>query len=590
MATVSELTSKNIAETQANVRNWGRLVYNVREYGLVGDGVTDDTVKLQALIDLAILDGRKTIAFNSGVYYVTALTNADQVFFVGDNASFTGGYAGHIEQLGEMGVTQSEFDALKFVKADKTYVDTQVSAVASGAPNGVYATLVALDTAIPAGDSNIYLVTADGNWYYWNGSAWTAGGVYQSTGLAFNSISKEHLTFTPVTGTPGKNLFDKDAAVAGYYVSYLDGTLKTNASYYASDWIPVDPSTVYTRPADHFQQTAFYDTNKVFISGVDGAGNESWTTPANCYYVRISIPSTAFLLTEQLELGDTPTTYQTYGSKLSYNDLIDTPPTTTTVTVGTGKDYSTIAAAIAAVTGTVDSPVDIKIYAGTYVEGNLPLKDYVNIVGVDRDSVVIDFPGTSGDEINQDVFRGAAKCTIKNLTAKGEYVKYVLHADEGGDCEIVLEQVKFEKIGTAANYAAAVGLGLRGDQKFKVKNSELIGTVSSSLGALYCHNWNDQIGNAILEIENSYLHGANTGAYIGSLGSGMTDLLILRGNKFDGAIADIAFYRDTNFGHNQDDWNVIAEGNEIDQIGHKLGATTTFTQPAVTAIPSTVVL
>lgn len=110
MATVSEITSKNIAETQANVRNWGRLVYNVREYGLVGDGVTDDTVNLQDLIDLAILDGRKTIAFNSGVYYVTALTNADKVFFVGDNASFTGGYAGYIEQLGEMGVTQTEFD------------------------------------------------------------------------------------------------------------------------------------------------------------------------------------------------------------------------------------------------------------------------------------------------------------------------------------------------------------------------------------------------------------------------------------------------------------------------------------------------
>lgn len=113
MATVSELTSKNIADTQANVRNWGRLVYNVREYGLVGDGVTDDTANLQALIDLAILDGRKTIAFNSGVYYVTTLTNADQVFFVGDNASFTGGYAGYIEQLGEMGATQTEFDALK---------------------------------------------------------------------------------------------------------------------------------------------------------------------------------------------------------------------------------------------------------------------------------------------------------------------------------------------------------------------------------------------------------------------------------------------------------------------------------------------
>lgn len=113
MATVSELTSKNIAAAQANVRNWGKLVYNVSEHGLLGDGVTDDTAKLQALVDLAISEGRKTIAFSSGTYFVTALTNDDQVFFVGDNASFTGGYAGHIEQLGEMGVTQSELDAHK---------------------------------------------------------------------------------------------------------------------------------------------------------------------------------------------------------------------------------------------------------------------------------------------------------------------------------------------------------------------------------------------------------------------------------------------------------------------------------------------
>lgn len=33
----------------------------------------------------------------------------------------------------------------------------------------------------------------DGNWYYWNGSAWTAGGVYQSTSLAANSVSKQNL-------------------------------------------------------------------------------------------------------------------------------------------------------------------------------------------------------------------------------------------------------------------------------------------------------------------------------------------------------------------------------------------------------------
>jgi hypothetical protein len=36
-------------------------------------------------------------------------------------------------------------------------------------------------------------VDPDGKWYYWNGSAWTAGGTYQSTGIADSSITSSKL-------------------------------------------------------------------------------------------------------------------------------------------------------------------------------------------------------------------------------------------------------------------------------------------------------------------------------------------------------------------------------------------------------------
>lgn len=51
----------------------------------------------------------------------------------------------------------------------------------TGSPKGVYATLEALQTAYPTGAEGIYVVQADGHWYYWNGSAWTDGGTYLST-------------------------------------------------------------------------------------------------------------------------------------------------------------------------------------------------------------------------------------------------------------------------------------------------------------------------------------------------------------------------------------------------------------------------
>jgi lysophospholipase L1-like esterase len=74
---------------------------------------------------------------------------------------------------------------------------TEVQAVASGSPKGVYATLSALQTAFPSGNSNIYIVTADGGWYYWSGSAWTKGGTYQSaSGIARNSLASSFLNKT----------------------------------------------------------------------------------------------------------------------------------------------------------------------------------------------------------------------------------------------------------------------------------------------------------------------------------------------------------------------------------------------------------
>ena len=64
----------------------------------------------------------------------------------------------------------------------------------SNSPKGTYATLSALQTAFPNGDSNVYVVVADGKWYYWNGTTWTSGGLYQSTGIADDSINTSKRT------------------------------------------------------------------------------------------------------------------------------------------------------------------------------------------------------------------------------------------------------------------------------------------------------------------------------------------------------------------------------------------------------------
>jgi glycerophosphoryl diester phosphodiesterase len=82
-------------------------------------------------------------------------------------------------------VLSSEIDT----KADDSFVQNLSKSIGNGGPKGVYATVAALTSAKPKGDSNVYVVSADGCWYFWSGSAWTKGGVYQSMGISDGSIS-----------------------------------------------------------------------------------------------------------------------------------------------------------------------------------------------------------------------------------------------------------------------------------------------------------------------------------------------------------------------------------------------------------------
>ncbi|MCU5094990.1 SGNH/GDSL hydrolase family protein [Bacillus wiedmannii] len=98
---------------------------------------------------------------------------------------------------------------------------------ASGSPKGVFATLADLKATFPKGDYGIYIVSADGHWYYWNNYTWTVGGAYQSTGIADNSIKTNHYAETSIT----ENKMDisdfifKRYVVDGYFNSTASGAL-----------------------------------------------------------------------------------------------------------------------------------------------------------------------------------------------------------------------------------------------------------------------------------------------------------------------------------------------------------------------------
>lgn len=206
---------------------------------------------------------------------------------------------------------QSALDATNNnVSANTTNINANTLAInniGNGSPKGTYATLTALQTAYPTGTTGVYVVTADGKWYYWNGSAWTAGGIYQSTGIAKASVASEIIK--PSSIRPYNtdflqysiNKLNISALTLSNYISNTNGNIVFDASWKSSDYMPVDYGKTYlfqkSTSGSYTEITnvygAFYDISYSFISGFVGKVSDQ-VVPANAKYIRVSNYSATF--------------------------------------------------------------------------------------------------------------------------------------------------------------------------------------------------------------------------------------------------------------------------------------------------------
>lgn len=105
----------------------------------------------------------------------------------------------------------------------------------------------------------------------------------------------------------GKNLFNKTTTTTGKLVSRTDGTLVNNASYQASDYIPVKANTTYYQTKCAYYYSVYYDRTKTF-TGI--CGTQTFT-PTQDGYIRTTIAN-ADIDTAQVEVGSSATTYEPY--------------------------------------------------------------------------------------------------------------------------------------------------------------------------------------------------------------------------------------------------------------------------------------
>ncbi|SAU52486.1 SGNH/GDSL hydrolase family protein [Klebsiella pneumoniae] len=114
---------------------------------------------------------------------------------------------------------------------------------------------------------------------------------------------------------PGKNLFNKDAVTAGYYLFEGTGEPKINPDYCYSDYIGVKAGCVYSSDK-RIRIVTIYDKDYNYLSDIINV--YSFTVPVNAALVRLSV-SLPLIDTFQLSFGVGVLPYESYQMVLPQN-------------------------------------------------------------------------------------------------------------------------------------------------------------------------------------------------------------------------------------------------------------------------------
>lgn len=169
-----------------------------------------------------------------------------------------------------------------------------------------------------------------GDWYYWNGSAWTSGGTYNSSavdtdktltqsdkpadsaivGKKIGSLKESFGDITQIDKS--SNILEISDYTEGRYYSASSGDYRYNNGFFTVDnYIEVEPSCSYVLSEfidGVFEKLLssiiiFYDKNKKYLSG---GQYSTFTTPENANYIRISPNKDALKKQLLLEKGTEP--------------------------------------------------------------------------------------------------------------------------------------------------------------------------------------------------------------------------------------------------------------------------------------------
>lgn len=457
-------------------------------------------------------------------------------------------------------------------KATKSYVDTITQSLASGSPKGTFATLLDLQTAYPTGTTGIYVVTADGKWYYWNGSAWVSGGVYQSTGIADGAITDDKIADnSKIAFKKSKNLLNENTLITGYFVNYLTGNLTVNNSYSASEFIQILSNTDYVLSNQYsvsssVEQLAFYDSNKIFISGISNSGTSisvTFKSPSNAKYIRLSVKN-QYIGYMQFEPGTLYTPYEKYSLAIKLEDIergeqlqevVEKHKKTLTVKQDGTGDFITLKNAINSISDNSEINIyEIQIYEGVYnilsdytqteIDNisfiGLKIPNYVNLKGIgDKTKIILngELPSNAlPSNINRiSTINIMGNSDLENVTVKGTNLRYAVHDDYSAiNLKRNVNNCEFYKYGVG--YQQAYGGGTCSGSEYSFKDCYFYSD-NNGVPFSFHNNVNFTKPSKIKVVNSNFENKLGTTAIrFGSMGSGQDDEVELIGCRLMGNI------------------------------------------------------
>ena len=394
-------------------------------------------------------------------------------------------------------------------------IENKVNSVASGSPKGVYATVSDLEEDDPDHD-DIYLVLADGKWYYYDTSetAWTAGGTYQGTSVSTSDPTIE-------------DIYDKLNPIYNDYFAKQD---IQNVLYPATkgrmnnSGVPVGSADYgYTSAFFYARAGTYFATSDPVLTGLRIA---QYSSPQNSDFISIAVNKKSYVIPTDnwyrvdVEFVDNVTVATSsileYLEGYLYNDIsLNVYDNTSLV-----KALSNPSIANVNIINDITVTQRLNIKGNKHIHGNghtlTGNSTLTYLMYIDKDTTIIDdlkLVGSSNDVVfvggtskayinNCDIsqsnandgvgLHGSATCIIKNSTIHDNYDEGVsTHDSSYCECYNVVAYNNGYEVGTSTPSGSSFGGIHFGGSK-----------MGKAIGC-YCYN-NDANGIGFITIDNNY--------------------------------------------------------------------------------------